>query len=114
MCGCNEERGRGGGLPNVIADRGGWKVWTVRFASFGVGGDRRSGSVRGAEDVCAKDEEAVRVECLSAAYERTPPRVDLNGAGSRVCQGDDSPVLNVCAACKGMADDHDIISGIVE
>ena len=88
-------------------------MWTVWFASFGVGGDGRGGTVRRAEDVCAKDEEAIGVKCLSPAHERTPPRVDLNRAGYRPW-GDDSPIVDVWAACKGVADDHDIVFGVVE
>lgn len=74
VCGCDEER-EGWGIPDVIADGGGGKVWTVGFASVGVGGDGRGGAVWGAEDVGAEDEEAVGVECLATTHEGTPPRV---------------------------------------
>jgi hypothetical protein len=81
-CRYSEERERWG-IPDVIADGGGGKVRSVGFVSVGVGGDGGGGAVWGAENVGAKDEEAVGVECLAPAYEGAPPRVGLNWVGYR-------------------------------
>ena len=79
-------------------------VWAER--------ERGRGAIRRAQHVGAKDEEAMRVKRLSAAHEGSPP-VHRRVSGRANSRGH-PPVFDVCAAGEGVADDHDVVSGLVE
>lgn len=99
--------------PNVITDGRLGELGTIRMACVWVEREWGSCSVRRAKDVGAEDEEAIGVKRFSAAHERTPPGVFRLSKDEKK-SGRYGPIFDIGTAGEGMADDHDVVSRLVE
>ena len=99
--------------PHVVSDRRARKLGAIWLARVGVDSHWGSGPVWRAHDVRAEDEETIWIERFSSAHKGSPPR-SYSASARHGMNPDDSPIFDVCTTSEGVADDHNVVSALVE